>query len=273
MSTDQPAPQLKALPVQHVVDALTVDDAAALACLLENGRCKMKNALIMAVQHRAFRCIDAMLATGLCSVNTWGYSRRWKRSYDMLTLALHNDDVVMARWLYKQHGARWPNPKYWNYEGVVLYKAIRDARPASVLFLLEHKMDPNYHALQPCSPLTVAISHRSLASAVLLLQHKADVNTQPFTTLRVSLGQQDTLAMVLRAKIDVDAVDKDTGNTALHSLFTGRSLLLILPLVQQLLEAKADPHIRNKKGALPVRMMRHYKKSKIKRELRQLLAQ
>jgi hypothetical protein len=238
--------------LHFVNDALKADDAAALGCVTrQHSRKEARVVLLRAVKNRAFKCIDVLLARNVCSINAFVSPWAWPFRCNALTLALHRDDAKMARWLWTRHKARWGDPTdelSWNRPVAILRATIRMDCPASVLFVLEQKADPNY--VQPAyrSPLMLAaISEQGTASLVLLLRAKADVNVQPHSLLRDALQSHGAVAMLVCAKIDVNATSR-TGDTAMDTLLCDSSCCkpcTVPGILKQLLEAKADPHTFN----------------------------
>jgi hypothetical protein len=272
---------LEKRPMRLILDALVRDDAVALTRLWENDHCSMQTLMLDAVRHRAKGCIDAIMATGTCSINTLVCSAKWAGKRNALIMALCNDDGEMARWLYTRHEARCHNPidaSTWGQARKMLQVMIINDCSTSVRFLLGHRVPGEPRLDCQLALVTAARYRHAIGFIPLLLQAKAEINKSPHETLSAALFNRGALASLVRAKIDTNATAEHTGNTALHELLnlnylTKRDIIRrgVLSVLKLLLEAKASPYTRNHAGLLPVQLLQCQEDVPAKHEMEQLL--
>lgn len=160
--------------------------------------------------------------------------------------AVRHGDVQRVAELFPE----WQRTPLYNLDGLdPLTSAAKEGQLEVVRQLLKLKLSPNIESADGYSPLLMALrDHREMMS--LLLEAGADPNYNalyydyPLAEASGSGGSRSIIDLLLKSGAKLNAVDHWEGRTALHAAVMSENY----EAVQALLEAGADPSIRDYSG-------------------------
>jgi ankyrin repeat protein len=158
-----------------------------------------------------------------------------------------------------------------------LYAAVIADQPDQIKSLIRHGADPNKcYGFMGSTPLHSAAMQNKKQAALALIEMKANVNANPAassgtpvfgsrgTPLHVAAGarQIEMIDILLKAEAKVNLQDA-MGDTALHKAVYGSYNGSHKATIEKLLQAGADPKIKNKQGLTPAVVAIHWKEPDI----------
>jgi hypothetical protein len=167
--------------------------------------------------------------------------------------AVRHGDVQRVAELFPE----WKRTPLYDLDGFdPLTSAAKEGQLEVVRQLLKLKLSPNTESADGYSPLLMALwGHPEIVS--LLLDAGADPNYNaqyyeyPLTRAAASGGSPSTIDSLLKSGAKLNAVDRWEGQTALHAAVMSQNY----EVVQTLLEAGADPSIRDYSGKTADKMI------------------
>ncbi len=210
---------------------------------------KETSPLRMAIQAKDPQVVELLLAAG-ADVNA-------RVSADVgtpLHLAVKSGKREVVERLLA-HGATVDATATENHRNVTpLMQAASGGFDEIVLLLLQNKADPNLSDDRETTALLCAIDSERVAVAKTLLAHGANPDVQrdgyPALIHSMSRGTKEIAAALLAAKADVNAVDSQQKQGALHYAVSNGDE----EMVKLFLAAHADVNLRDKNGEAPLHL-------------------